>query len=124
MSKLNRQLHLTDAGQRQPMPAPLSCVEVTDTWSQLPPEFGIYALEATFRHQVQFDASKRHGMSPTDAVECARRALIGEVFGEFRQHFDAIYGALACQDYDKVLFELSRFEAEMFDISEKGKRDE
>lgn len=122
MSKLNRQLSMKDTHHRRAAPEPLSCVEVADTWSQLTPEFGMYALEATFRHQVQFGASKRHGMSPTDVVECARRALIGEVFGEFRQHFNAIYGALACQDYDKVLFELSRFEAEMFDISEGGTR--
>lgn len=120
MSKLNRQLHLTDAGQRQPMPAPLSCVEVTDTWSPIGTiGYGVYKLTATFVATVTYDKTRKHGINLTEAVRCARRAIVGDVFGEFRRNFDALYAALARHDYETLHAELSKFEAQMFDTTQE-----
>lgn len=120
MSKLNRQLQLTNTGRRQPMPAPLSCVEVTDTWAPIGTlGYGVYRLTATIGTTVAYDPSHKDGMSPTEVVRCARRAIIGEVFGEFRRNFDALYGALARHDYETLRAELSKFEEQMFDIAQE-----
>ena len=120
MSKLNRQLQLTDTGQRQPMPAPLSSVQIADTWQPIGTVgYGIYRLTATFSAQVTYDPSRKGGIPRTEAVHCAKRAIIGEVFGEFRKNFDALYGALARHDYDSLRTELSKFEAQMFDTAEE-----
>lgn len=124
MSKLATHLYTTNTQRRHADPRPLHALTVNQSWDSVgaSPQTPLHALDeyrigVRIEHRVLL--SYDQVMSSKDAVLInavaqARRAVIEEVFGEFREHFRAVEMALYTYDIDTARAALKAFETQMF----------
>lgn len=122
MSKLANAVYAKQTGIRA-IPAPLNAVTVQESWANTYPydhEFRI-GVELTHTIRVAEEVS-RDGRALTEAMQVAKKAIIEEVFGEFRPHVRAAELAIYKRDFDAALAALHALEQQMFSIDDAAGR--
>ena len=119
MSRLVSQIQAVNTNKRYMAKYPLSSiVEIRDEITPIPCIYNTeYRIDVNVGATVTIPDNK-YGDTDYDrlqyASESVKKTVIEQIFGEFRQHFCALYIALLNDDTEKAL-ELTRsFEKQMF----------
>ena len=100
MSRLINKVYATATHDQKPVNAPLSALSVTEEWQDHVVATKYLIGVALEYHAWIANGKGANGDALTLAVRTAKRAIVEEVFGEFRAHCVAIESALMRDDID------------------------
>lgn len=121
MSKLANAVYNIDR-KRIAKPASLDALRVTATWKpHTDTDCYEYRIGVGLEHRIVISAeeAQRNDRALTDAIREVRRAIIEEVFGEFRPHLRAIQMACYRHDMEAAREAVNALEKQMFSAEEE-----
>lgn len=120
MSKFATSVHAGSTGKLRPTNAPLDNLSVREDWSNYgyTKEYRIGVSVTHSAHLTDEMIRLSQGVALTDAVQTVKRAVVEEVFGEFRPYFRALEVALYEHDWNRARTLIREFETQMFAIDD------
>lgn len=117
MSKFTRMIYATGEKRAGYKPE-LSTVNMTDSWDSYGRDLdtiSTYSIRVTFQSNFSVTHLEAIKGDITVGVNEARRRIVEDIFGEFRQHIRSIEQALWDRDYHAARAALRDLEYSMFD---------
>lgn len=120
MSRFTNLLQLSSTGQAQIITRPLHSVQTQESFTPLDHEIGsVYALSVLIRRKVIVGdelAMRNPGDAFTGAVRSAKRAMVEELFGEFREPLVLALADIDGYDLDAAKEKIEGVLQSMFDV--------